>query len=136
MGIQATNKRNIDDARGIRPQTQTLVALVCEAILDRKGLDLLALDVTHLTDVTDCTIICSGTSTRHVKAISDSIKEMLKLHKEEPISATGYEQSEWILIDFGDVVVHVFHEPIRQYYDLEDLWRAAHRMELPPEPEN
>ena len=70
-------------------------------------------------------MIASGTSQRHVKGIADKIQQTLKLSGEEPISVSGNDQAEWVLIDYIDVVVHVFQKHIREFYDIEGLWGDA-----------
>lgn len=79
-------------------------------------------------------MICSGTSEPHLKAIAGEIQEHLKKdHNVKPHGVDGYPMSQWIIIDFSDVIVHVFHESKRAYYSLEDLWSDAPRLELPAE---
>jgi ribosome-associated protein len=89
---------------------------------DLKAEDIVSLNVKNKSSVTDMMIIASGRSTRHVKSISDNIIKKLKKIKIKPIGIEGYSKSEWILIDFGDVLVHVMHPDTREFYSLEKLW--------------
>jgi ribosome-associated protein len=102
------------------------------AALDRKAVNLTVLDVGKICSFADYFIICSGTSTRHTRAISDAIEEHLKKELDlTPAHLEGYAQSEWILMDYFDFVVHIFLEPAREFYDLERLWKSAPRVALP-----
>ena len=83
------------------------------------------LDLRDVTTFADYFIVCSGTNTRQIQAISDEIELRLKKLGEYPNSIEGYENAEWILMDYGDYLVHIFSEKARQYYDLERLWRDA-----------
>lgn len=95
---------------------------VIEALEDIKGIDIRVLDVSHLTDVTDHLIIASGASNRQVKALSDSVLMKCKGLGERPLGVEGLDQGEWVLIDYGVVVVHVMLPDTREFYDLERLW--------------
>ena len=92
------------------------------AIEDMKGQDVNVLDVRGMTDVTDTMIIASGTSNRHVKAVADRVLEALRDAGVKPLGVEGEQQGEWILLDFGDVVVHIMHPETRRFYELEKLW--------------
>lgn len=89
---------------------------------DLKAEDIVSLNVRNKSSITDTMIIASGRSTRHVKSISDNIIKKLKKIKIKPLGIEGYSKSEWILIDFGDVLVHVMHPETREFYSLEKLW--------------
>lgn len=96
-----------------------------KAVEDMKGQDVVCLDIEKLSTIADYMIVVTGTSTRHVKSIAD---EVAKRAKEEGIDVRGMEgaaQAEWILIDLGDVIVHVMQAPIRKLYDLESLWSLS-----------
>jgi ribosome-associated protein len=91
-----------------------------------------ALNLQGISSFTDFFLICSGTSEPHLKAIAGEIQERLKKdHEVRPLAVDGYPMSQWIIIDYNDVVVHIFHEQKRSYYSLEDLWSDAPRLELP-----
>ncbi len=85
------------------------------------------LDLSDLTDIADIFVIASGTSERHVKTISDSIGQGMKEKGVKPLSGEGYEEGRWVIMDYGDVIVHVFLESLRELYDLESLWIEARR---------
>ena len=105
--------------------------LFIEAVTKRKALDLVVLDVHNLTSIADIFIICSGRSNRQVNAIADAIVVHLKKHNIRPISVEGTGEGHWVLLDYGDVVIHVFYEPVREFFDLEGLWVDAKRIETP-----
>ena len=95
------------------------------AALDRKALDLVVLDVQGLSSVTDFFLVCSGRSTTHVATIADAIRDELKAEGMRPLHVEGVAESGWVLLDFGDVLMHVFLEETRVYYALERLWGDA-----------
>jgi ribosome-associated protein len=102
-----------------------------EAASEKKALNLIVLDVRDLTSIADAFIICSGRSNRQVNAIADSIVAKLKKHKIKPLSVEGTGEGHWVLLDYGHVVIHVFYEPVREFFDLEGLWADAKRVEIP-----
>jgi len=101
---------------------EQLRELVINAIEDMKGEDIIELDVTGKTSVTDRLIIASGTSSRHVKSIASSVAADAKKRGYKPLGVEGEDQGEWVLVDLGDIVVHIMQPHIRQFYDLEKLW--------------
>ncbi|MGD8562783.1 MAG: ribosome silencing factor [Desulfarculaceae bacterium] len=114
-----------------RPRNTLETAQLCAAAaLNKKAQDLLLLDVATLTGYADYFLLASGRSTRQAKAIAENITRCLKKAGVKPLSLDGLREGRWALIDFGDVVVHVFHQPIREFYDLESLWGDASRIEL------
>jgi ribosome-associated protein len=92
------------------------------------------LDLRDVTTFADYFVICSGTNPRQVQAIADEVNLELKRQGERAIAVEGYDSADWILIDCGDLLVHVFSETAREYYDLERLWRHATGVEIPPAP--
>ena len=100
------------------------------AILGMKALDVVALDVRGLASFADAFIICSGRSHRQVSAIAEFVEQDLKAKGIKPIGVEGLTQGHWVLMDYGDVVIHVFYEPVRMFYDLEGLWSDARRIEI------
>jgi ribosome-associated protein len=101
---------------------EALRDLIIEALEDRKGQRILALDVRRLTSITDIMVIVSGTSNRHVKALVDSVAEAATAAGARPLGVEGLETCEWVLVDLGDVLVHVMQNEARNFYDLERLW--------------
>ncbi len=99
----------------------------------KKALDVKILDLQGVSGFTDYFLICSGTNSRQNHAISDEIGEQLAMLGVKPISTEGYESANWILMDYGDFVVHVFGEQARSFYDLERLWGMAPVINVPAE---
>lgn len=102
-----------------------------KAILGRKALDVVMLDVSGLTSLADAFIICSGRSNRQVTAIGEHIRTEMKREGVAPLSIEGLKDGHWILMDYGSVVIHVFYDPVRSFYDLEGLWAEAPRISTP-----
>ena len=101
---------------------------------ERKALDPVVLDLREVASFTDYFLIASGTNVRQVQAIADAVEEELRKHLGvRPLRVEGYKSAEWILLDYGDFIFHVFEEKSRRFYDLERLWRDAARVALPPE---
>jgi len=111
--------------------TATLVDLACRACQEKKGHDLVALDVRGLTSLADAFVFCSGTTGRQVKAIADEVEHQLKDAGFRPYAIEGAREAVWVLLDYGDLVVHVFEKETRDFYNLERLWGEAPRLELP-----
>ncbi|MBO0798764.1 MAG: ribosome silencing factor [Blastocatellia bacterium] len=97
---------------------------------EKKAQEMLVLRLSTITEFTDYFIICSGNSARQTKAIADEIIERLKKSGVRPLNTEGYNNAEWILIDYGAFVVHIFTDESRRFYDLERLWRDAERVEI------
>ena len=105
--------------------------LYVKAVLGKKAFNVVALDVAELTSYADVFIICSGRSNRQVGAIAEYIKTDLKKHKIKPLSVEGSKNGHWTLLDYGHIIIHVFYETMREFYDLEGLWVDAKRLETP-----
>jgi ribosome-associated protein len=105
--------------------------LYINAALGKKAMNLVALDVRNLTSFADVFIICSGRSNRQVNAIAEHIQVDLKKHKIKPLNVEGKQDGHWVLLDYGHVIIHVFYDPVREFYDLEGLWLDARRIETP-----
>lgn len=110
-------------------------ALFCASqILDKKATNVRILDVRKLSSLTDFLVLASGSSDRQVQAAAEAVHQGLKKqHDTMPLGIEGMKEGRWILIDYGDVMVHVFHEPVRQFYDLDGLWNDAQEVDLPEE---
>ncbi len=100
-------------------------AFIAEAALEKKAERLVALDVREVTSYADTFILVSGNSDRHARAIADSVCEAVATRGERPLGVEGYDEGRWVLIDLGDVIVHVFQPEVREKYDLERLWSDA-----------
>lgn len=92
------------------------------ALQDLKAVDIVTLDVLGMTSVTDYMVIATGTSGRHVRALADHVCEALREQGGKPLGVEGLDAAEWVLLDFGDVVVHIMQSEARRFYDLERLW--------------
>ena len=102
--------------------TEELKAIVLTALEDAKANDVRQLDVRRLTDITDWMVVASGTSTRHVLALADHVRIQVKAQGLSPIGTEGESGSDWVLLHYGDVVVHLMLPDTRGFYDLEGLW--------------
>lgn len=105
-----------------------LCALVADS---KKAADIVVLDVQPHTSIAEHFLICSGTSDRQVQAIAEAIEEELRQHGEKPLAIEGYQQGSWVLIDYADLIVHVFDDESRRFYNLERLWHQAARVDVP-----
>ena len=105
--------------------TRDLVIQCVNAVLEKKAHGLVILKVKEISSFTDYFVICSGNSDRQVKAIADSVEGVLKKSGVLPLGIEGARTGQWVLMDYGDVVVHVFYEPVREFYDIERLWSDA-----------
>ncbi|MDX6446680.1 MAG: ribosome-associated protein [Blastocatellia bacterium] len=103
------------------------------AAWEKKALDLTVLDLRDIASFTDFFVIATGTNKRQVQAISDEVVDQLKRHGTRAARVEGYQTAEWILVDYGDFVVHVFDDKARRFYDLERLWRESKRIDVSPE---
>jgi ribosome-associated protein len=116
-------------------QAIELARLALDAALDKKALEPVLLDVREQSSYTDYILIISGRSDRHVQSVAEGITTSLKEHGARTIGVEGKRDGHWALLDYVDVVVHVFYHPVRERYDLEGLWSDAPRVpvEVPPE---
>src|SRR5215470_3101411 len=107
------------------------VQLAARTASDKKARDIVGLDLRDVASFTDYFLISTGNNARHVQTIADSIEEDLRKSGRRPLHTEGYSAAEWILLDYGDFIVHVFNPTSRKFYDLERLWRDARRLALP-----
>jgi len=103
------------------------------AAAEKKAIDLTVLDLRGISSFTDFFVIATGTNRRQVQAIADEVSEQLKRNGSPAARVEGYQNAEWVLIDYGDFVVHVFDDKARRFYDLERLWRESRRRDLSPD---
>lgn len=108
--------------------------IAIDAAFDKKASDAVVLDLTGICSFTDRFLICTGGSRRQTQAVADSILEKLKLGGWKPLHIEGQSEGTWILMDYGDFVVHVFTPETREFYDLERLWRQGKRTEVEDAP--
>ena len=112
--------------------SQELAVIAGRAASDKKAEDIVAIDVAELLVVTDYFVICTGRNDRQVRTIADEVEEQMRvLGGVKPIGREGVAEARWVLLDFGDLVVHVFQPEEREFYRLERLWGDAPRVELP-----
>lgn len=106
------------------------LARICSRIArDNKAEDVVALDVRDMSSFTDFFVIMSGRSTRHVQALAEGLEDELRSKRIKTSRAEGLQEGKWVLLDFGDVIVHVFYHEQRNFYDLEGLWHDAPRVD-------
>jgi ribosome-associated protein len=113
---------------------------IIEVLMDKKGLDILLMDLRGLSDAADYFVLCTGTSEQHVKTLADEVAQSLKEAGDAPWHVEGGSTRRWVLVDFVDIVVHVFRQEARDFYALERLWgdakctEFADQWEAPTEP--
>jgi ribosome-associated protein len=131
-----SKRTNVPPGEAEQPDADDLEKLMIAAAAasERKALEMVAIDIRKIASFAEYFLVCSGTSTRQVQAIADEVMEKLREKRDSrPLHTEGYEAATWILLDYGDVIVHVFTEESRQFYQLERLWRDADRVALPEE---
>lgn len=127
MNLEPSQRASNSHEISISTQQQDIDAclkVVHEALLDVKAKEIVEIDVSRISNVSDAIVIASGTSTRHVKALADNVADEARKAGFRPIGVEGERDAEWILIDLGIVVVHVMLPTARKFYDLESLWRG------------
>ena len=107
--------------------TEKIQEIALKALEDLKGIDIVSFDVKGMTTITDVMIICSGRSNRHVKSLAENVSMMAKQAKVSTVRMEGEREAEWIIVDLGDVVVHVMVPAAREFYHLEDLWEPVQK---------
>lgn len=111
-----------------------LAAAAVRSASARKAEDIVLLDLSRVSTFCDRFMICHGTNRRQVRAIAEGIVDDLRRDGQKPIGVEGLDASRWVLIDYGDLVIHVFDEPMRGFYDLDALWGDAPRLPLETDP--
>lgn len=106
-------------------KAKQLALLIKEACEDKKAEDIVILDIRKMSSISDYFVIASGNSDRHVRAIADNVLDVLEANKVKCYHKEGLQESKWILLDFSDVMVHVFYPETRNFYNLERLWGEA-----------
>lgn len=136
------SRERIDEGRADAAEASTpspaeldeRVRLALHAAGEKKAHDLVVLDLREVASFTDYFVIASGTNVRQVQAVADAVQEQLRKQLGvKPARVEGYSSAEWVLLDYGDFIFHVFEEKSRRFYDLERLWRDAARVPLPPD---
>ena len=122
------------EAAKATPDAINAARVAATAIADKNGEDVRLLDLSGLLVVTDVFVLASGTSRRHVRTLVDDAEEALREIDRKPIRREGTDHGEWVLLDYGDVVIHVFDRETREYYDLEHLWANAPVIEFEHRP--
>ena len=125
-------KIDLSESPEIRTETPSWLVAV-RAAESKKATEIQVLDLTGITSFADYFVICTGANQRQVQAIADEVGLQLKHAGERVNSVEGYTQAEWVLADYGDLLVHIFSPKSREYYALERLWRGARTVEIPPE---
>src|SRR5829696_6422212 len=118
---------------GLPEQLDERVLAALHAAAEKKAIEPVVLDLREIASFTDYFVIVSGSNERQVQAISDEIYETLKKAGHASARVEGYKTAEWILLDYGDFVLHVFEQKARKFYDLERLWRESKRIDVPAE---
>lgn len=111
-------------------EVETRARRIAGLLEDKKGIDIVLLDLRQVTDTTDFFVLCSGTSDLHVKALAEEVCDQMRLSGQGPWHVEGYESRRWVLVDFVDIVVHIFRQEIREFYALERLWGDAVRISV------
>lgn len=106
-------------------QPNEVVKVAAKALSDKKGKDIKVLKTDKLTTLCDYFVICTGTSSTHIKSLTDELDKQMSEAGEPPLRREGYRGGSWVLLDFGRVIVHLFSEQARSFYDLEHLWADA-----------
>lgn len=105
--------------------TKELIDISLKALDDAKAVDVVVFEVSELTSISDYMIICSGKSKRQVAALADKVVEAAKANDVKPLGIEGKTEGEWVLVDLGDIIVHIMYPETREYYQLEKLWSSA-----------
>jgi ribosome-associated protein len=129
MSRKAINEETIEQPT--RLETEDAVMMAARAASDRKAADMVILDLREVAQFTEFFLICTANNSRQVQAVTDAIEENLRQAGKRPSHIEGYTSAEWVLLDYGDFIAHVFSPTSRRFYDLERLWRDAKSVPLP-----
>ena len=132
-GDARQSNNNVLQPAGRAGELDEHILTALHAASDKKALDIVVLDLREVASFTDYFLITSGANTRQVQAVADEVRERLKKGGTRAERVEGYQTAEWVLLDYGEFIVHVFEDKARRFYDLERLWREAAAVELPPE---
>jgi ribosome-associated protein len=133
--FEEENDETSADALREEADAEEKVRLMADAADSVRASDILALDLRGLTIIADFFLICTGKSSIQIRAIADRIEERLREHGFRKLRIEGYQEATWILLDYGDVVAHVMADEQRAFYNLEEFWSSAPRLELDLTPE-
>ena len=131
MSVRGRPARKTRAAGAAPDESRDLALVVAGAALEKKAMAVEILDVTGKVDYADFLVLMTGGSNRHVDALAQAIEEACSLKKKRALAVEGMPHAAWVLIDFGDVVVHIFQEEARGLYDIEGLWLDARRLPVP-----
>lgn len=113
-------------------ENKKLLAVIVEAMQEKKARKIITVDMTELDAPCQYFVICQGDSGQQVQAITESVKNYVRIHaQEKPFAVDGLENSQWVAIDYGPIIVHIFQPEIREFYDIEHLWSDAKTVEIP-----
>ena len=110
--------------------TENILTSTVNGLLEKKAVNPVILDLKKFQTFTDYFIIVSGTSNKHAQALADSVKEFNKKSKFPLLGEEGYRDGKWILLDYGEVIIHIFDEELREFYDIEGLWLEAEKIDV------
>jgi ribosome-associated protein len=123
--VKTIHNDDMENPNEVEAAAQRKLELICEACDETKAQNVLALDVRRLTPIADYFVICSGTSVTHIQSIAENVQDKLRMEGKVRAKPQGGAESFWIILDYGDVILHIFDEPTREFYDLERLWSDA-----------
>ena len=109
---------------------ENLMEKIVKILDDKKGIDIKVLDIRELTTMADYFVICSGTSSPHIKALSDELDEKLSEEGVAFLGKEGFQTANWVLMDYDSVIVHIFNEETREFYSIENLWADAKDVDI------
>ena len=130
-----TSERTVTERTETHSQDPNIrkVLECARAAIEKKAENVKVLDLSEISGFTDYFVVCSGLSDRQIQSIADSVQATMESQGHDAISVEGYAEGRWVLMDFGDVIVHIFLDALREYYDLEALWADAPNVKVPSE---